>query len=137
MQVANILRLLFSADAVDREAGAIVASGLGLVEPLNRHLEQNAYEMSRDAYKYYTIDNTAGLTKHFSDTLANYRNAILELSKLMPKPYINRQRQIFIHSKNVTFKYTSMQCRETPKDTASLNYQLLAWYSDYLLYLWE
>ena len=116
--VANILRLLFSDDPVNRETGALAASGLGLVEPLHRHLHQNALELSQDAYKYYTIDGS--ISKDFSDILAKYRKAIWHLSAFMPKEYISRRRQINIFIKDVLFRFVSMQCRETPRNTGAL-----------------
>ena len=130
--VANILRLLFSDDPVNRETGALAASGLGLVEPLHRHLHQNALELSQDAYKYYTIDGS--ISRDVSDILAKYQNARLALFTVMPAPYQSRQQSIFMHVNNVIFKYPSMQCRETPKRMGALVDYLTGWdFEHYLI----
>jgi hypothetical protein len=121
-QITNTLRLLFDDDPVNRETGALAASGLGLVEPLHRQLSNNLEKLRREFYKLSIEKKSIFVADddyldELNDIICNYRNAILQLSCFMPKTYESRQRQIATMVKNVTFKYMSMQCRETPKTT--------------------
>lgn len=127
--VANILRLLFSDDPINRETGALVASGSGLVQPLYRQLHDNLEELRRVVFRMMN-ESRAEIVEHdnyldkLNNIISNYRNAILELSCFMPRTYQSRQRQISTMVKNTTFQYMSMQCRQTPKTTAILEHYL-------------
>ena len=118
--VANILRLLFSDDPVNRETGALAASGLGLVEPLYRHLIRGIEDLRRRIPSLYKAKVPPERLHKSRDIIMNYRNGLLSLFAVMPAEYRSRRLQINEFVKNITFRYVSMQYRETPRNTGAL-----------------
>lgn len=131
VNVANLLRLLFSPKRANRILAAEIAAANGYAEPLYRHLSRAAERLQKVAAKFRNKNKET--QKRFFDMMQWYGIAAVTISGYLPREYITRDRKIIIKVMNTTFKYLSFQNRQTPRDICELAEELETYKHDFLL----